>query len=34
MELPMIIKKEDVSIPLIDTTDVFAEATLNFAIKS
>lgn len=32
-ELPLIIKAKDVSIPVIDTTDVFAEATLNFAMK-
>ncbi|MCB2195650.1 MAG: amino acid racemase [Bacteroidetes bacterium] len=31
-ELPLIIKKEDVHLTIIDTTDVFAEATLNFAI--
>jgi aspartate racemase len=31
-ELPLIIKKEDVHLPIIDTTDVFAEATLNFAL--
>lgn len=31
-ELPMIIKKEDISIPIIDSTDIFAEATLNFAL--
>ncbi|PLX15119.1 MAG: aspartate racemase, partial [Marinilabiliales bacterium] len=28
-ELSLIIKREDVSIPIIDTTDVFAEATLK-----
>jgi aspartate racemase len=33
-ELPLIIRKEDISIALIDTTDVFAEQTLNFANKS
>lgn len=31
-ELPLIIKKQDVHLPIIDTTDVFAEATLNFAL--
>ena len=30
-ELPLIIKDSDVKIPVINTTDVFAEATLNFA---
>lgn len=33
-ELPLIIKEKDVEIPIIDTTDIFAEATLNFAGKS
>lgn len=31
-ELPLIIKKEDINTPIVDTTDVFAEATLKYAI--
>lgn len=31
-ELPLIIQKEDISMPVIDTTDVFAEATLDYAL--
>lgn len=31
-ELPLIITKNDVDIPIIDTTEIFAEATLNFAL--
>lgn len=30
-ELPLIIQQSDLKVPIIDTTDVFAEATLNFA---
>ncbi len=32
-ELPLIIQKEDISTPIIDGTDIFAEATLDFALK-
>ena len=31
-ELPLIITKDDIDIPIIDTTDVFAQATLDFAL--
>ena len=31
-ELPLILKKEDITMPVIDTTDVFAEVTLDYAL--
>ncbi len=31
-ELPLLITRDDIDIPIIDTTDVFAEATLNSAL--
>ena len=31
-ELPLLLKKEDMETPIIDSTDIFAEATLNYAI--
>lgn len=31
-ELPFIITNDDIDIPIIDTTDIFAEATLEYAI--
>lgn len=31
-ELPLLINRDDIDIPIINTTDVFAVATLNFAL--
>jgi aspartate racemase len=32
-EIPLLVRKEDVGIPLFDTTEIHAEAALRYAVE-